>query len=69
VRLARLLRGELCLVDGDALIDATRALAALPAARYPHPRRDALIAALETLRPQLEAAARAGAAPPRQTLW
>jgi len=37
VRLARLLRGELCLVDGDALIDATRALAALPPPAIPIP--------------------------------
>lgn len=41
---------RLGLVEGDRVHDVTAALDALPAARYPYPRHDALIAALPELR-------------------
>ena len=60
MRLARLVSGELCLVDGGELVDVSSALVALPSARYPYPRHDALIAALGDIAPALAAAARTG---------
>ncbi len=45
------------LVTGDRVHDVTAVLDALPAARYPYPRHDALIAALPQLRERIAAAA------------
>ena len=51
-------------VAGDAVHDVTEVLERLPAARYPFPRHDALIAHLDALRPELERlAAKAPARP------
>ena len=53
---------RLGLVDGTSVRDVTAALEALPAARYPFPRHDALIAALPTLHDSIARIA-AGATP------
>ena len=49
---------RLGLVAGDGIRDVTSVLAKLPAASYPYPRHDALIAHLEQLKPEVEKAAR-----------
>jgi 2-keto-4-pentenoate hydratase/2-oxohepta-3-ene-1,7-dioic acid hydratase in catechol pathway len=50
MRLCRFGEGRLGLVEGAAVRDVTAALDLLPAARYPFPRHDALIANLDAVR-------------------
>ena len=64
MRLCRFDENRLGVVAGDAVRDVSEVLDRLPAARYPFPRHDALIAGLERLRPEIERlAARAPALP------
>ena len=49
--------GRFGLLKGERVHDVTAVLDRLPAARYPYPRHDALIAALPDLRPAIEDAA------------
>jgi 2-keto-4-pentenoate hydratase/2-oxohepta-3-ene-1,7-dioic acid hydratase in catechol pathway len=64
MRLCRFDENRLGVVAGDAVRDVSEVLDRLPAARYPFPRYDALIAGLEGLRPEIERlAARARALP------
>ena len=58
MKLCRFDENRLGLVDGDAALDVTAALEALPAHRYPLPRTDQLIENLAALRPKIEAAAK-----------
>jgi len=60
MRIARLKSGEICLVQGEWLIDVSAALASLPAVRYPYPRHDALVAGLSQLKDKMQEAARTG---------
>ncbi|MFN3658877.1 MAG: fumarylacetoacetate hydrolase family protein [Pseudolabrys sp.] len=62
MQLCRFNDNRLGLVEGDTVKDVTAALDALPAARYPLPTYDLLIANLPTLRPAIEAAAKAAKA-------
>lgn len=57
MRLCRFGEDRLGLVRGEAVLDVTAALDALPSARYPLPRVDPLIAHLAALRPRIEAEA------------
>ena len=50
MRLCRFGEGRLGLVDGGSVRDVTAALDVLPAARYPFPRHDALVANLDAVR-------------------
>ena len=50
MRLCRFGEGRLGLVEGGSVRDVTAALDVLPAARYPFPRHDALVAHLEAVR-------------------
>jgi 2-keto-4-pentenoate hydratase/2-oxohepta-3-ene-1,7-dioic acid hydratase in catechol pathway len=59
MKLCRYDDNRLGLVAHDGIRDASAALARLPAATYPYPRHDALIAHLAELRAPIEAAARA----------
>jgi len=61
MRIARLKSGEICLVQGEWLIDVSAALSELPAVRYPYPRHDALVAGLSQLKAKMQEAARTGA--------
>ncbi|MBM3601658.1 MAG: FAA hydrolase family protein, partial [Alphaproteobacteria bacterium] len=60
MRLCRFDNDRLGLVEGSDVIDVSAALDGLPAQRWPVPLGDALIAALEQLRPAIAAAARSG---------
>lgn len=60
MKLCRFNDQRLGLVQGDAIVDVSRVLALLPTPRYPLPRHDLLVAALDGLRPAIEAAAREG---------
>ena len=64
MRLCRFDDNRLGLVAADGIRDVSAALAKLPAASYPFPRHDALIAHLEDLRPEIERLARAAKAVP-----
>ena len=57
MRLCRFAADKLGLIEGDRVKDVTAALDALPAARYPLPRHDLLIAQLSELRAPIAAAA------------
>lgn len=57
MRLCFFNEGRLGLVKGERVHDVSVVLGHLPAARYPYPRHDALIAALPGLRGAIEAAA------------
>jgi len=57
MRLCRFGEDRLGLIRGDAVLDVTAALKALPSVRYPLPRHDPLIAHLSELRPRIEAEA------------
>ena len=58
MRLCRFDDNRLGFVAEDGIRDVTAVLARLPEARYPFPRHDALIAHLDTLRPEIERLAR-----------
>jgi len=57
MRLCRFAADKLGLIEGDRVKDVSAALDALPAARYPLPRHDLLIAHLSELRAPIAAAA------------
>lgn len=57
MRLCFFNEGRLGFIKGDRVYDVSVVLGHLPAARYPYPRHDALIAALPGLRGAIEAAA------------
>ena len=54
MRLCRFDENRLGVVVGERVHDVSEALGRLPAARYPFPPHDALIAGLEALCPELE---------------
>jgi 2-keto-4-pentenoate hydratase/2-oxohepta-3-ene-1,7-dioic acid hydratase in catechol pathway len=54
MRLCRFDENRLGVVTGDVVRDVTQALRRLPAAGYPFPPHDALVAHLDALRPELE---------------
>ncbi len=62
MRLCRFDDNRLGVVGEDGIRDVSLALAKLPAASYPYPQHDALIAGLASLRPEIERLAR-GAKP------
>ncbi len=62
MRLCRFDDNRLGVVGEDGIRDVSLALAKLPAAAYPYPQHDALIAGLASLRPEIERLAR-GAKP------
>lgn len=64
MQLCRFAPDRLGLVEGDQVKDITSVLEALPAARYPFPTHDLLIANLPTLRPAIVAAAKTAKAIP-----
>src|SRR5262245_32306374 len=59
MKLCRYDDDRLGVVEGDAILDVTSVLDALPAVRWPLPKGDPLIANLARLRPQIAAAAKA----------
>src|SRR3954462_3015127 len=59
MKLCRFNDNRLGLVADDGVRDVSGALAKLPAATYPFPKHDVLIAQLETLKPEIERLARA----------
>jgi 2,4-didehydro-3-deoxy-L-rhamnonate hydrolase len=64
MRLCRFDDNRLGLVRGDEVLDVTPVIARLPAQRWPLPKGDPLIAALDELRPHIEAEARRAVARP-----
>lgn len=60
MRICRFGEDRLGLVEGDAVIDVSAALDALPAARWPFPAGDALVANWDRLRPLIETSAESG---------
>jgi 2-keto-4-pentenoate hydratase/2-oxohepta-3-ene-1,7-dioic acid hydratase in catechol pathway len=64
MKLCRFNDNRLGLVEADTVKDVTAALDALPAARYPLPTHDLLVANLPTLTPAIEAAAKSAKSMP-----
>jgi len=64
MRLCRFDDNRLGLVRGEEVLDVTPVVARLPAQRWPFPKGDPLIAALDELRPHIEAEARRAVARP-----
>lgn len=64
MKLCRFNDNRLGLVEGNSVKDVTAALATLPAARYPLPTYDLLVANLATLRPAIETAAKSAKSVP-----
>jgi len=64
MRLCRFDDNRLGLVRGDEVLDVTPVVARLPAQRWPLPKGDPLIAALDELRPHIEAEAKRAVARP-----
>jgi 2,4-diketo-3-deoxy-L-fuconate hydrolase len=60
MRICRFDNDRIGLVDGDEVVDVTSVVDHLPAARYPLPRYDPLIGALDTLRPLMALEAKTG---------